>query len=138
MVVRVVLAALLAVSVASLGGLASCAGKAYVDGSGGASNQDDPSAVEQCQIYASTWCNKAFSCYVQVGRLDQDSLQSNVDQCIQLISDKLPCSDVTSTSTDYDKCISQIKGMACSRWNVPQTQFATVAPPASCDEALQF
>lgn len=134
MVVRAIGAVLLVVSTM----LGACSGKTQDEGAGGASNQDEPSPVEQCQDYASTWCNKAFSCYVQVGRLDQDSLQSNVDQCIQVIEDRLPCSGVTSVTSDYAKCLSQIKGMACSRWNVPQTQFATVTPPSICAEVLSF
>lgn len=142
MVVRVVgamfLAGLLAsvfVGSATLGG---CAGKSLDDGEGGAANDDEPSPVQKCQTYASTWCNKAFGCYVQVGRLDQGSLQSNVDQCQQVIEDALPCTGVTKVSSDYDTCIAQIKGMPCSKWNVPTNQFGLVARPASCDYALEF
>jgi hypothetical protein len=134
MVVRV----LLAVVLAGLGCLASCSGKSYADGAGGASNSDDPSPVEGCRTYASTWCNKAFGCYVKVGRLAQDDLQYNVDQCKQLIEDKLPCSEITSLGSDYDTCLTQINGMACSKWDVPQTNFGSVRPPATCDNALQF
>jgi hypothetical protein len=105
---------------------------------GSAGKTSKPSPVVQCQSYASTWCNKAFGCYVQVGRLDQPSLQSNVDACIGVIDNRLPCSAVTSVSSSYDTCISQIKGMPCSKWDVPQTQFATVQAPASCNEALSF
>jgi hypothetical protein len=138
--VRVVAATLL-LSISLLGG---CSGKAVGDGSGdgGASGADKPppkpSPVTQCQTYASTWCDKAFGCYVQVGRLDEGSRQSNVDQCIQLIVNKLPCSAVASVTGDYDTCLSQIKGMACSKWDVPQTQFGTVLPPATCETALSF
>ncbi|HVY30386.1 MAG TPA: hypothetical protein VHB79_27700 [Polyangiaceae bacterium] len=134
MVVRVLGAAMLV----GLGFLASCAGKSVDEGAGGAANDDGPSPVEQCQKYATTWCNKAFGCYVQVGRLREDELQNNVDQCIQLIEDKLPCSGVITVGDDYDKCLAQIKSMACSRWNVPETQFGTVTPPASCDNAVGF
>src|SRR5260221_9368967 len=130
--VRVYVAALL-LALASPG---PCSGKSQDDGAGGDSAADKPSPVAQCQTYASTWCNKAFGCYVQVGRLDPDSLQSNVDECTQVINDRLPCSSVTSVSSDYDTCIAQIKGMACSKWDVPQTQFGTVVPPTSCDTAL--
>ena len=124
-----------------VGLLGACAGKSEGsnEGEGGeAAKPPKPSPVQQCQTYASTWCNKAFGCYVQVGRIDQSSLQPNVDQCTQLIIDHLPCSAATGTGDDFDKCISQIKGMACSKWNVPQTQFATVVPPSSCDTALSF
>jgi hypothetical protein len=110
------------------------------DGSsdGAAGEPAKPSPVTACQTYASTWCNKAFSCYVQVGRIDQDTAQTDIDPCAQEIEDRLPCTDVTDTSDTYDKCISQINGMACSRWDVPQTQFGTVTPPASCTDALVF
>lgn len=107
-------------------------------GSGGTAAKPKPSPVKACQTYASTWCTKAFGCYVQVGRLDEGSRQYNVDQCTQLIVDKLPCSAATSVGDAYDKCLSQIKGIACSKWNVPQTQFGTVVPPSSCDNALGF
>lgn len=135
MVVRVFGAMLLA----GFGFLASCAGKSVDDGAGGAPSKDDgPTPPEQCQTYASTWCNKAFGCYVQVGRLKQSDLQMNVDKCIQLIEDNLPCSAVVSIGEDYNKCLSQIKGMACSRWNVPELDFGTVRPPVSCDNVVGF
>jgi hypothetical protein len=105
---------------------------------GTSSSPPKTSPLQKCQTYASTWCNKAFGCYVQVGRLDEGSRQYNVDECTRLIVEKFPCSAVTSASSDYDKCISQIKGMACSKWDVPQTSFGTVTPPASCDNALAF
>jgi hypothetical protein len=129
-----------------VGSLGACAGKSEgsSDGEGGESAKPPvktppkPSPPQQCATYASTWCNKAFGCYVQVGRLDQGSLQYNVDQCTQLIIDKLPCSAATGSGEDFDKCISQVKGMACSKWNVPQVSFASVVPPSSCDSALSF
>jgi hypothetical protein len=142
MVVRVVgamfLVGLLASVLVGSATLGGCSGK-YDDGTGGASSDDDePTPPQQCQTYASTWCNKSFGCYVQVGRLAESDLQYNVDQCIQVISDALPCSGVTKVGEDYDKCISQIKAMPCSKWNVPTNQFGLVARPASCDFALEF
>jgi len=125
--------------------LGACSGKTVEEdtGEGGAPGTDTPSKpkpspVKQCRDYATTWCNKSFGCYVQVGRLDEGSLQYNVDQCFQVIDTRLPCADVVSTSGSYDKCITQIKGMACSKWDVPQTQFGTVLPPVSCNDALSF
>jgi hypothetical protein len=73
-----------------------------------------------------------------VGRIAESARQSNVDACKQLIIERLPCSEVGSATNDYDACISGINGMACSRWDVPQTQFGTVTPPAVCDNALAF
>lgn len=123
--------------------LGACSGKTVEEeGDGGSSGTGNtpskPAPVPACQTYASTWCTKAFGCYVQVGRLDEGSRQYNVDECTRLIVEKLPCSAATSVGGDYDKCLSQIKGIACSKWDVPQTQFATVLPPSSCDSALGF
>jgi hypothetical protein len=122
--------------------LGACSGKMVGEesGDGGDSGMapTKPSPVVQCQTYASTWCTKAFGCYVQVGRLEASSLQYNVDQCKKIIVEKLPCSAATSTGSDFDQCITQIKGMACSKWDVPETSFGTVIPPASCDDALLF
>jgi hypothetical protein len=97
-----------------------------------------PSPLKACQTYASTWCVKAFGCFVQVGRLDEASLQFNVDECTKVIIETLPCSAATSVGGEYDKCLTSVKGMACSKWDVPQTQFATVIPPTSCDEVVLF
>jgi len=108
------------------------------DAAGAAGETSTPSPSTQCDNYADTWCNKALGCYVQLGRLDQDSLQTNVDECVQGTEARLPCASVTGVSADYDKCISQINGMSCSRWDVPQTQFGTVLPPASCNELFVF
>ena len=128
--------------------LGACSGKTVEEeGAGGDSGGSDkppvktppkPSPVKACQTYASTWCTKAFGCYVQVGRLDEKSRQYNVDECTRLIVERLPCSGATSVGDDYDKCLSQIKGMACSKWNVRQAQFATVVPPSSCDSVVGF
>ena len=124
--------------------LGACSGKFEDDdeANGGAAGKPTkpakPSPPVACSNYASTWCTKAFGCYVRVGRLDENSRQYNVDECTRLIVEKLPCSAATSVGDDYDKCITQIKGMACSKWDLPQTQFGTVVPPTSCDEALAF
>ena len=139
--VRAVGAAMLLLSLSVLA--AGCSGK-FVDdededsSSGGTSSKPKPSPVVQCQTYASTWCTKAFGCYVQVGRLDEGSRQYNVDECTRVIVENFPCSAATSVSAEFDKCISQVKGMACSKWNVPQTQFVTVRAPATCDTAINF
>lgn len=111
-------------------------GDASSDGAAG--EPAKPSPVAECQAYARAWCNKAFGCYVEVGRIAQDAAQTNIDECVQLIEERLPCSDVTDIADSYDKCIAQINGMACSRWDVPQTQFGTVTRPTSCDDALVF
>lgn len=94
--------------------------------------------VPACQTYASTWCNRSLGCYVQVGRLDSSELQQNVDECYANIVDALPCSAASAVEDDYEKCISQVKGMACSKWDVPRLNFATVRPPASCDTAISY
>lgn len=126
--------ALTAVLLGGLVLLGACSGQTLED------DEDDDSIppAQQCQTYASTWCNKAFGCYVEVGRMKESERQRNVDECVQVIVDALPCSKVTSVSDDYDTCISQIKGMSCSRWDVPRTSFGTVARPESCDYALSF
>ena len=138
---RVVFAGLLL----GLSVLGACSGRVEGDdeGSGGSGGKatmppPKPPAPTACRDYASTWCNKSLGCYVQVGRLDEASREHNVDECTRLIVEKLPCSAATSIGDDYSKCLSQIKGMACSKWDLPQTQFATVVPPTSCDEALLF
>jgi hypothetical protein len=124
--------------------LGACSGKTVEDeegsggSAGGGAKPAKPAPVPACQTYASTWCTKAFGCYVQVGRLDEGSRQYNVNECKRLIIEKLPCSAATSVGGDYDKCLSQIKGIACSKWDVPQAQFATVVPPSSCDSAIGF
>ena len=127
-----------------VGSLGACSGKTVGEesGDGGDSgmtpSKPKPSPVVQCQTYASTWCTKAFGCYVQVGRLEEASRQYNIDQCKKVVTEALPCSATTSTGSDFDKCITQIKGMACSKWDVPATQFGTVMAPASCNDALLF
>ena len=117
-------------------GPGSCDKASESDGAAGETSK--PSPVTECQTYASTWCNKAFGCYVQVGRIDADTAQPKVDECVEQIEGTLPCTAVTDVSDNYDKCISQINGMACSRWNVPQTQFGSVAPPVSCNDAFVY
>jgi hypothetical protein len=99
---------------------------------GGAGASDEPTPVEKCQDYASTWCNKSLGCYVKLGHLDESELQSNVDDCVQIVEKSASCSDVTSTSDDYPTCIKQVNGMACSSWDVAQIDFGTVRAPASC------
>jgi hypothetical protein len=137
---RVVGAALLLALVVASG----CSGKTETDdddsASGGTSSKPkpEPSPVVQCKNYVSTWCNKGFGCSVQVGRSAQASLKANVDQCVSVIVNKLPCSAVMSVSDQYDKCISQIKAMPCSKWDVPQAQISSIPAPASCSEALSF
>jgi hypothetical protein len=127
--------ALTAVLLGGLALLGACSGQTLEE------DEDDVDTVpapQRCQTYASTWCNKSFGCYVEVGRMKETERQRNVTECIQIIVDKLPCSKVTSVSDDYDTCISQIEGMSCSRWDVPTSSFGTITPPDSCDYALSF
>ena len=132
--VRAVSALVLLCGLVLLGG--ACSGKTLTEGD--EDDDDTVSPAQKCQTYASTWCNKAFGCYVKVGRMKEGERQSNVNKCIDIIVDRLPCSEISSVSDDYDTCISQIDGMSCSRWDVPTTQFGTITPPTSCDTALSF
>jgi hypothetical protein len=138
---RVFVAAVLASTCVWLGGCAGTTvgsedGGPGMGGTGGAGAATSP--PKQCQSYVGTWCNKSLGCYVQVGRLDQGALKQNVDMCKKLLIDKLPCSAVQSVGSSYSTCVSQVNAMACSTWDVPQEKFATISPPASCDEALSF
>lgn len=120
--------------------LVACSGNIIRDGEGDGGESSSPSLSppQKCQAYAKTWCGKSFGCYVKVGRMSETDRQRNVDQCYQLIVDRLPCSEVTTIGADYDKCVSQIEGMPCSKWDVPTSQFGTIVPPTSCDTALSF
>lgn len=94
--------------------------------------------VTACYDYASAWCNRAVSCAVQVGRLDSAESDQLLSECQTDIVDSLPCSAASAVEEDYDTCLSQIRGMACSRWDVPRTSWGSIAPPDSCDTALSF
>ncbi len=93
---------------------------------------------KQCQVYAATWCEKSFGCFVKNGKLDKASLQYNVDQCKKLIIEKLPCSAVASVSSNYDKCLADVKALSCANFNVAPEMFTSVPQPASCDEVVAF
>ncbi len=127
--------------------LGGCAGKTVQEGdddaapaSGGKSSKPPPgvSPPAQCKTLASTWCNKAFGCYVKVGRLAESQRKPNVDSCVKLFVDHAPCAEVTSVGRDYDTCITQINAMACAQWDVPQEKFGTINEPISCESALAF
>ena len=96
------------------------------------------SAPKQCEAYAAAWCQKSFGCFVENGRLAQASLQYNIDQCKKLIIEKLPCSAVKSVSSSYSKCLSDVKALSCTKFNVPPEKFTTVPQPTSCDEVVAF
>lgn len=114
----------------------SCDNGGSSSGSAGETSTASPEA--QCETYATTWCNKSFGCYVEDGRIDSDTAQTKTDECVQQIEGGLPCTSVTGVADNYDTCITQINGMACSRWNVPQTQFGSVLPPTSCNDIFVF
>ena len=67
--------------------LAAAAPRSCGDGGsssdGAAGEPAKPSPVAECQTYANTWCNKALGCYVQVGRIDQDTAQTDIEACVQ-------------------------------------------------------
>ena len=128
--------AVTAVFLFGLAVLGACSGKTLEDDEG--DGDDSIPAPQKCQTYASTWCNKAFGCYVKVGRMKETERQRNVNECIEVIVERLPCSEVTSVSEDYDTCIDQIDGMSCSVWDVPTSSFGNIKRPASCDYALSF
>jgi hypothetical protein len=142
--VREALAGLLLV-VAPLG---ACAGKTIEadDGPGanggtaGKPSKPVPTATPaaQCKTLATTWCNKAFGCYVKVGRMSATLAKTNTKQCIDLAVEHAPCSEVTSVGAEFDTCIRQINAMDCKLWNVPQEQFGTINEPISCETSLAF
>ena len=129
------LRALTAVVLCGLVMLGACSGK-YIDQSGG--DDGGKSAPEQCRDYASTWCNKFFNCYVKVGRLKEADKQRNIDECYRNIDGRLPCAEVTSISSDYDTCLSQVNGMSCTKFDLPKEQLTSVMTPASCSDIMSF
>ena len=116
--------------------MGACAGKTIESddgasasgGSSGKPSKPAPAAspVTQCKTLASTWCNKAFGCYVKVGRIPESLRQTNVTECIKLFVEHAPCAEVTSVGAAYNQCLSQINAMDCKQWNVPQEQFGTI------------
>lgn len=90
------------------------------------------SPVDKCSSFAATWCNKALGCYVQVGRLPQSELATQVDSCERVAVASVPCDKAVAVGSTYDQCISETNAMACSTWDVDTTQLATIQPPASC------
>lgn len=139
--VRVAMAGLL-LGIVQLGG---CAGKTIEEGDdavagGGKTSKPPPntSPVTQCKTLATTWCNKAFGCYVKVGRIAESQKKANVDSCVNLFVEHAPCAEVKSVGNDYNTCISQINAMDCKQWNVPQEKFGTIGEPISCESALAF
>ena len=137
--VRVFMEALLASAFVWLSGCAgSTVGSDDDQAMGGKASAPATSPPKQCESYVGTWCTKSVGCYVKVGRLDQSALKNNVDMCKKLLIEKLPCSAVQSVGSAYPTCVSQVNAMPCSTWDVPLEKFATIAAPASCDEALSF
>jgi len=123
-----------------LGCLFGCSGKTVGEegGEGGEPAAPSPqvSPQKQCETYAKKWCGKAFACYVQVGRLAESARQQNVDKCVKVVEDSLPCSAVNSVGQGYGACMSGIEAMSCSKWDVPSNQIGTIVPPPGCDDAL--
>lgn len=118
-----------------------CAGFCVLPGCSDVAEDEEDEEVDPvaaCNTYASTWCNRSLNCYAQVGRIDQSEADQAVPACVSVIVERLPCSAASSVEADYDTCISQIKGMACSRWNVPRLDFGNVKPPTSCETALGY
>lgn len=107
-------------------------------GKKGTSTPPAISAPKQCETYASTWCEKSFGCFVKQGQLDAGSLKYNVDQCKKLIIEKLPCSAVKSVSKTYNQCLTDVKALSCTKFNVPPEKFTTIPQPASCEEVVAF
>jgi hypothetical protein len=137
--VRVFVAAMLAsMSVWISGCAGTTVGSNDDQATGGKASAPVTSPPKQCESYVGTWCTKSVGCYVKVGRLDESALKNNVDMCKKLLIEKLPCSAVQSVGSSYSTCVSQVNAMPCSMWDVPQEKFATIAAPASCDEALSF
>jgi hypothetical protein len=125
-----------------LGALLVCFGSVFLPGcSDTADDEEEETEVDPvaaCNTYATTWCNRSLNCYAQVGRITQAEADESISGCTDVIVGSLPCSAATSVESDYDRCLSQVRGMPCSRWNVPRLSFGSVAPPTSCDTALGY
>lgn len=113
-------------------------GSACDDGVEDDEEEQEVDPVTACYDFASAWCNRAVNCAVQVGRLDSSEADQRRSDCQADVVGARSCSAATAVEDDYDKCLSQVRGMACSRWDVPRTSWGSIAPPASCDTALSY
>ena len=105
-------------------------------GCGSDDGQSKP--VTQCQAFADTWCSHAVGCMVEVGRLPASEQSSQTGVCKDVAVAAAQCSKAVSVGSGYDTCISQIKAIPCSTYDVDPSQASSIALPASCTGVIQI
>ncbi|HYO98565.1 MAG TPA: hypothetical protein VER33_28880 [Polyangiaceae bacterium] len=109
---------------------------ACVISSCGGSDDDKEQAELQCEDFAETWCSRALSCAVEVGRLPAAQLERQRGNCQRILIAAVPCERAFSVTPSYNDCISGVNAMECQRWDVPEEEVATVTPPAVCQGVI--
>jgi hypothetical protein len=94
-------------------------------------------AVAKCESFATTWCDQAMHCLVEVGSITSADFQANFDSCADVAKAAARCKNAMAVTSSYDACIAGIKAMPCSSWNVPQSQISQVTPPADCTGVIE-
>jgi hypothetical protein len=109
-----------------------------IGGCGGddASAKSEP--VQKCEDFATTWCQKSVGCLVMVGTLAEEQRAPSQEQCTDVAIAAAQCKKAISIGSSYSQCLSDIRAMDCSLWNVPEDQLSTIQLPAPCRGIIQL
>ena len=88
--------------------------------------------TQKCEDFVNTWCGKAMGCLKELGTITEANYSSNLDACSRTGIAAANCGHAVSVGSGYDACISGVNAMACSSWDVPQSELSTVTPPSIC------
>jgi hypothetical protein len=108
---------------------------------GGCGGDDAPAKsepVQKCEDFGTTWCQQSIGCLVTVGSLPEEQRAATQEQCTDVAIAAAQCKKAISIGNSYSQCLSDIRTMDCSLWNVPQDQLSTIELPATCRGVVQI
>jgi hypothetical protein len=87
---------------------------------------------QKCESFATTWCQQSVGCLVTLGTVPEAQRASSLETCRDVGIAALQCKKAVSVGSTYSQCISDIGGMDCATWDVPEDKYSTIQPPATC------
>jgi hypothetical protein len=96
--------------------------------------------VQQCNDFASAYCNRAVDCLDQAGISNASTKSNDVQACLTQAESSAQCSKAVGVSATYSACMNDLPNAPCAPIvAIAQgTGSASAALPTDCDGAIKI
>jgi hypothetical protein len=96
--------------------------------------------AQQCNDFASAYCNRAVDCLDQAGAAQESNRANDVSQCVTQAESSAQCSKAVGVGATYSTCMSELPNAPCAPIVAAAqgTGAASAALPADCDGVIKI